>query len=210
MSEERRKLLRPYEWILLAFVLVLMIHFGLQSLGFNMAGRSSDAKWLAQPNAPSEMRRPSSYQRAEERKLDATLEQIAQQFAAGDKYKAKPRDFQPQGLSQDETKYYRDLQQRQAQKGLSAKDWAIIINTSYATYKTVRTIFDEADGNSGEQVDESELNKILSDTETRSRAFLLIERELGVPAKKLEAFASRGSRALSDWATFVDQNKAAK
>lgn len=206
MAEERTRLLRPYEWVLLGITMLLMVHFGLKALGVNMTNKSSEMAWLDQPTGPAKIYSPS-VDEAREREVNKTINQIAERFAEGESFRAKPQDLQPKGLSTDEAKFYSDLQERKNDNGLSAKDWAKIMKTSYETYRTVRSIFDQVDGSEGEKVDENELSQILSDVELTNRAFSRIERDFGVPRAQLEAFATRGSRALSDWATFVDQNK---
>ena len=206
MSEEKRRLLRPYEWVLLGFALLLMAHFGLQALGVNMTSKGSEMAWLEQPTGPAKIYSPSP-DRSRKREVNKTLDQLAVQFAEGKSFRAKPQDLQPKGLNKDEAKYYSDLRQRKNDNRLSAKDWAEIMKSSYNTYKSVRSIFDQVDGSQDEKVDESELGQILSDIEMTNRVFSRIEQDFGVPRAQLEAFATRGSRALCDWATFVDQNR---
>ncbi len=206
MAEKKRRLLRPYEWVLLAFVFLIMVHFGLQALGVNMHGRSSEMTWLDKPNNRQTPFSPSA-DRSREKGVDEVLNQIANQFAEGESLKSKPQDLQKKGLNKDESEFYRDLQQRKTDSGLSVRDWTNIVKTSYSTYQTVRSIFDMADGSKDDDVSENRIGQILEDVELTNRTFSRMEQDFGVPRAQLEAFAMRGGRALNDWATFIDQNK---
>ncbi len=206
MAEKKRRLLRPYEWVLLIFVGIIMVHFGLQALGVPMHGRNSEMTWLDKPSVREKPFSPSP-DLTRTRAVNNELDQLADQFAEGDSFRAKPQDIQPKGLNEDEAEFYRDLQQRKGKSDFSARDWARVVKTSYITYKTVRSIFDLADGSEDHDVSEGKIGQILEDVELTNRAFTRLEQDFGVPRERLEAFAMRGGRALNDWATFIDQNK---
>ncbi|MEM8528127.1 MAG: hypothetical protein AAGG68_26020 [Bacteroidota bacterium] len=205
------KKFRPLRMIFLFFVGLFIIHFGLKSVGVDTMKRSEEVSWLDRSNGPeAPISRHDLSDAERDRRVDAVLDNIAVQFAE-DKRKnrtSSKRELRKKGLNSDEAEYYQDLQQREADdRGMSASDWVNTVQTSYKTYKTVQSIFDRVDGNKGEEMNNGEMNDILSDPELRDITFSDIEKTFNIARPTIEAFARRGGGALNDWATFVDQNK---
>ncbi|MEN0048264.1 MAG: hypothetical protein AAF806_14475 [Bacteroidota bacterium] len=201
-------MIRPFEMVLLVLSLLLLLHFGLKSVGVDTVKRSEEVSWLDRSNGPEAPISRIDEDRA--RNVDAVLDNIAVQFAE-DKRKnrtSSKRELRKKGLNSDEAEYYQDLQQRETEdRGMSASDWVNTVQTSYKTYKTVKSIFDRVDGDNGEEIDDGEMNNILSNPELRDITFSDIEKTFNIARPTIEAFARRGGGALNDWATFVDQNK---
>ena len=118
MSEfpnKKRKVIRPFEMVLLVLSILLLIHFGLKSLGVDTVKRSEEVSWLDRSSGPeAPISRTDAYN---DRKVDAVLDNIAIQFAE-DKRKnrtSSKRELRKKGLNSDEAEYYQDLQQREAE-----------------------------------------------------------------------------------------------
>lgn len=211
IPKKKRKIIRPFEMILLVLSVLLLIHFGLKSLGVDTVKRGEEVSWLDRPSGPeAPITRYDDTDAARDRKVDAVLDNIAVQFAE-DKRKnrtSSKQELRKKGLDQDEAEYYQDLQQREAEdKGMSPSDWINTVQTSYKTYKTVKSIFDRVDGRNDEEIDSEEVGDILSNPEMRDITFSDLEKTFNIARPQIEAFARRGGGALNDWATFVDQNK---
>ncbi|MEM9885861.1 MAG: hypothetical protein AAF849_08215 [Bacteroidota bacterium] len=204
---KKKRIIKPYELILLVIIGFIFIHLGLKSVGINTVNRSEEVNWLDRPSGPEA---PISLEdRERDQQVDEVLENIAVQFAEDRRRNrtSSKRDLKKKGLSEDEAKYYKDVQQREATEGMSPSDWVDAVQTSYKTYKTVKNIFDTVDGRQEEKLDTEDMERVLSDAELRNRTFSNLEQTFNIARPQLEAFAQRGSRALSDWATFVDENK---
>jgi len=208
VPKKKRKTIRPFKLILLVLVGLVLVHFGLKSVGVNTVKRSEEVSWLDRPSGPEAP--ITSIDEDRDRQVGAVLDDIAVQFAE-DKRKnrtSSKRELRKKGLNKDEAEYYQDLQQREApERGMSPSDWVNTVQTSYKTYKTLRSIFDKVDGRNNEEIDSEEVSNVLSDPELRDITFSNIEKTFNIARPQLEAFARRGGGALNDWATFVDQNK---
>jgi len=208
LEHKKRRIIRPYEIVLLVLVGFVLLHFSLKSMGVDTVKRSEEVSWLDQPSGPEKFI-PPVVDEQRERSVDEVLNNIAVQFAE-DKSKNRvtsKRELKEKGLSEDEAQFYKDIQQREGNERRSPADWIGTVQTSYKTYKTVKSIFEKMDGTNDDEVDAEDMNKVLSDPELKDITFAHLERTFQISRPMIEAFANRGSRALSDWATFIDQNK---
>lgn len=206
MANERRKkrLIRPYELLLFIIAILLIGYFVLQSLGIDSMKRSEEVAFLDRSNGPSAPIQPDTRY---DNEVDDIVKEMAQRFADSDDRMATTKSLQRKGLSEEEAKYYKNIRQSRGNGNLSQTDWINIIQGSLKTYNALKSIFDEADGVENEAVDEKTLDFVLSNPSIKATVFSEIEQQFGIPSNMLDAYATRGSRALSDWATFVDQNK---
>ncbi len=203
-ERKRRKLIRPYELLLLIFALLLIVYFVLQSLGVDSMKRSEEVSFLDRSNGPSEpIRRDSRYDES----TDAVVKELAERFADSDERMTNTKALREKGLSEEEAKFYKNVKQSKSDDNLSAAEWVGILQGSLKTYNTLKAIFDEADGVENKEVNEQTIEFVFSNPTIKTTVFNEIEQHFGIPNSTLNAFAARGSRALSDWATFVDQNK---
>ncbi|MEM1324694.1 MAG: hypothetical protein AAGI23_02010 [Bacteroidota bacterium] len=206
MESRKKRIIRPYEVILLALIGGFLLYMGMQTLGVSPTSRSEEVTWLDRPTGPESPITLVNEER--DQQVNATIENIAVQFVEDKRRnrRTSKSDLRRKGLSDDEAEYLQDVQERK-EEGRSAGEWVETIKTSYDTYKTVKSIFDRVDGRTDDYVPDTEVDQILSDPELKNRTFSNIERTFNIARPQLEAFAKRGGGALNDWATFVDQNR---
>lgn len=202
--QKKKRIIQPIEWLMLFAVFLLIAYLVLQGLRNSDTNRTEEVTWLDRSNGPSE---PTVKRSVSEREVDATLKDIAQQFADDKNRRVQVSDLQKRGVSEDEAKFFYNLRQTQGTEQTTEEQWFSMIEKSRATYRQLRTIFAQAKGNNQEAVNEETISSILDNSKIKQQVFKNIEQNFGIPVIALEAFATRGSRTLSDWAIFVDQNK---
>lgn len=210
MSEEtkKRRLIKPFELVLLVVVVLVILVLGLKKLGVDLVQHSESLSFLDRPSGPE---KPLSPRRNADQlaKEEAVIEKIAAQFTqdANDKTYTKVGVLEAKGLSADEARFYSDLQQREQDKNLTPTQWLNRVKYSFRTYRQLRSIFDQFDEATDGVVSNTAMRSMLGDMELSQQIFRQIEELFGVPAARLQVFASRGSTSLSDWATFIEQNR---
>ncbi len=204
VPQKKKRIIQPIEWLMLFAVFLLIAYLVLQGLRNSDANRTEEVTWLDRSNGPSE---PTVRRSVSEREVDATLKDIAQQFADDKNRRVQVSDLQKRGVSEDEAKFFHNLRQTQGTEQTTEEQWFSMIEKSRATYRQLRMIFAQAKGNNQENVNEETISSILDNSKIKQQVFKNIEQTFGIPVIALEAFATRGSRTLSDWAIFIDQNK---
>ncbi|NJL74513.1 MAG: hypothetical protein HC892_05200 [Saprospiraceae bacterium] len=185
-------------------------YFVLERLGIDNVKRTEELAWLDRPNGPeAPIKRNDRQDEATDKKVDKVLNDLEEQFSdpAGSNGRRVPSNTALKGLSEDEAKYYQDLEQRANKDGMTAAEWVQLAQTSLKTYRQVKAIFDKVDGKIENQVNESHIENILSDLELKDIAFAALERQFNVSRAKLEAFSQSGNRAVADWTNFIQNNQ---
>ncbi|NJK82967.1 MAG: hypothetical protein HC912_03265 [Saprospiraceae bacterium] len=189
---------------MLIAVFLLIAYLLLQGLRSSDANRTAEVTWLDRSNGPSE---PTVKRSVPDQQVEATLKDIAQQFADDKNRKVQISDIEKRGVSKDEAKFFHHLRQTQGIEQTTEEQWLSMIEKSSATYQQLKTIFAQTTKQPS-LVNEEMIANVLNNATIKQQVFKNIEQTFGISSIALEAFATRGSRTLSDWAIFIDQNKA--
>jgi hypothetical protein len=200
-----KRVIRPYEWILLIIALLIILYFLLERVGIDNVKRTEQVSWLDNPSGPeAPINRADQRNENIEKKVDGILTDIETQFAEGNKSYNNTTSRGLENLTTDEERY---LAQRHDKETMSASDWIRLARKSLNTYRQIKAIFDKADGKTEHQVNEQEVESILSNLELKDIAFAALEKQFNISRSKLDAFEERGSKAVSDWAAFIETNQ---
>ncbi len=202
--KQKKRIVLPIEWLMLFIVFLLIGYLLLQGLRNSDTNRTEEVTWLDRSNGPSE---PTVKRSVSDQQVEMTLKDIAQQFADDKNRRVQVSDLQKRGVSEDEAKFFHYLRQTQGTETTTEEQWLSIIEKSRATYQQLRTIFSRVEGSDIATVNEETIEGILNNSNVKQQVFKNIEQNFGIPVIALEAFAARGSKKLSDWAVFVNQNQ---
>lgn len=209
MSEGKKRIVKPIEWIIILLLGLGFVFLLLQRLGVNVVNETEEFSFLDAPSGPEKPMSPRAKDDRITSRTDAILMDIATQFAedADANRGTSKRDLQRKGLSTDEAQYYSDLQQRERPNNLTPTQWLNVVQSSFQTYRQLKSIIDQMDNAEDGVVDNKSFDTVLSDSERRNQLFDQIATAFGISILQLERFASEGGKSLGDWASFVEQNK---
>ncbi len=202
-----KKVMKPIEWVFLILCVLILVYVGLESVGIHLVDRTEETEWVENPSGP-EVYTPPREDEEMNANVDATLQTIARRFhndEAQDRRSSK-RELQQEGLSPEAARYMEGVQERAEDR--EGTNWLETIRTSYETYQSVRSLFNTLSG----QEEETELpaetvGSLLENPVIADQIYSSIERNFSISEEQSRAFAKQGKKALSDWATFVDENK---
>jgi len=202
-----KKVMKPMEWVFLILCVLILVYVGLESVGIHLVDRTEETEWVENPTGPEEYTPPREDEELNAN-IDATLQNIARRFhedKVQDRRSSK-RELQQEGLSPEAARYMEGVQERAEER--EGTNWLETIRTSYETYQSVRSLFNTLSG----QEEETELpaetvGNLLKNPAVADQIYSSIERNFSIPEEQSRAFAKQGEKALSDWATFVDENK---
>ena len=212
---EKKKIINKFEIGITILAFFIITYLFLQSKGINLTQKTETIEIT---DNPTSKRGYDKEKRAAERsKRDHEVENMLRKIDG----RNKNRDYAPEPVvnahdgsakrTADEERFFNKVKSKYVD--IAKKDESVdlyhILKSSKNTYLKVRDFFqDPADK------DKSEVEKIAEDVgfllQNKSIAnniYQQIEDQFGIPAEKSKDFATKGKKAISDWAEVVEKNK---
>lgn len=213
--EEKKRIISKFEVVLVVLAVVLMGYLFMKSKGKSIATISETVEITDNPKSKKEYVKKGKS--AEEKRRSKDVEDMLKQLDG----REEGRNYKPNHLvsanniakenSPDEDRFFKLVSQKYKENGLEndSPDFFKLLKNSRNTYRTVRNFF--ADPN---ETPKSELETLAEDVSfllqnktVASSIYAQLEEQFNIPQDKSKAFAEQGKKAVSDWATFVEENK---
>ena len=209
--DSKKKLISPVELVILIVALSLIAYILLKNSGGNLYERSETIQIVDNPSAEGEEKQVRNYEMREEDRVEVILQELSEQYTEENNTTSKDRINYDQTLSDDELKYLDEVKEKhkEEEEFISPSDWLTILKASHKTYKSIKSVFEDADS-SGKAVKEDNVSNMLDNAIVAKNIYSKIEELFQIPEEDAKAFAEQGKKAMSDWAEFVEQNQSQK
>ena len=206
MTEERKKLLRPFDWFVLIGALALLAYILLQNNDIQLLERSESVEIYrpGERERPSERRR-GAVDRQREVEVDRALQRLAEQLSTG---YSPPKGQSVEGLTNGEQDYLSSVEERYSEAASSMRnvgEWLRVLRGSYRTYDRVRSVFSELSGEDSGELEAHALDQLMSESSTREQALDRLKDVFDVSEEDMRAFARLGKQQLNEWVEFLEQ-----
>lgn len=212
MSEtpEKKRLMRPYEKVLLFVTVLILAYFVLESLGIHIVKHEAVNTEVRNPGANYEGSSEVYHDDELDARVDAKLQEMAREFSAETKGKARinKQKIQQKGFDSDEAEYLETVKERSklSENIESAKDWYNVLRASQKTYSKVKNVFQGTD-TGDEKITQQDISNVLGNETLRNMVFEKIQNQFSIPKEEAADFANQGNKELNEWANFVEKNK---
>ncbi|MEM1320838.1 MAG: hypothetical protein AAGG75_11315 [Bacteroidota bacterium] len=211
MTEEKRRLLSPFEKLMLVAAIALIAYIVYQNDDLDVLKRSEHIEIIDKPHSKEqENSLPRSYQLDEEARIEKALEELARQFSG--ETAAAGNQWDNMAISTDESYYYEGVKQRYGwdDRLEQTADWLKVLQASHRTYKRLQAVFGEASGKIGAEIEADDVDQLLRNKSSANQVYDRIAQVFDIPPTKIQSFADKGRNALSDWAEFIEENQSKK
>jgi len=200
MTDQKRKLLGPFEWFSLIIALGIIAYIILPKFGIHMVEQTESVEIIENPGHSRNAKQVGHDNRDlrnSEQEVDYMLRKVAEQFSDG---KEHVRDIN--GLSKDETNYLNDVKKKYSYRDEidSARDWFTVLKKSHDTYSKVKSIF-------GDDNRSTNFSSKIKDTEKAESIYDQLSNRFKISKEKAASFAEESKNDLSDWVEFVEENR---
>lgn len=203
---QKKKIIGPVEWASIIALLGLLVYMGLRYGDGTLVQKTETVELTDNPSQGGDNAPKRYIDRGKEANVDAILRQIADQY--GDDYVVSKNDpiLEDAGMSKSEAKFLETVK-KQKKKDVDSKqdvDWFSILRTSHKTYKKVKSALEDS-GIEFDEVEDKVSTALINEAASRT-FYSKLERTFGISEERSKSFAEEGSRAVSDWARFVEEN----
>ncbi|MEL6926741.1 MAG: hypothetical protein AAFO94_22060, partial [Bacteroidota bacterium] len=195
-SPSSKKILGPFEKLMLIGALALLVYLAFHRGGFKVAERTEEVTITDNPHDNEWQQKKRSYQSAAaeetDTSVDAVLAELADQYARGQEGSTLSRNAGPGGqLSKEEAEYIEDIKDKYTldETVRNAKDWFAVLKASHSTYSKVKSLFEGLDTSATEK---EEVGAILEDAEQSRQLYYKLQDWFNIPKEDIDAFAKSG------------------
>lgn len=213
-----KKLINSFEIILSIIALLIVGYMVMQKYDVSITQKTEEVIFTDNPKSEKRYQRKtkSEEQRQREREVEEMLQRLDGRSNNDRSKYNRNSDHTTTNIqrTKDEDRFFKNMTSKYVENADDKKDIDVyaILKSSKDTYVKVRSLFsDELETpKSDTEILIEDVSFILKNKTVANSVYHEIEDLFGIPADKSADFAKKGQQAVSDWATFVEENKRKK
>lgn len=200
-DQPRKKIMGRFEWFSLIVAMGIIGYIVLAKFGIHVVEQTESIEIVDKPSRNKNARNVRQYEgvtKHSDTEVEYMLREVAAQFSNG----KNEVSTDLHGLSRDELKYLNEVKKKNSSydSSYSTRDWFSILQTSYSTYSKLKSIFNEP-------TNAADIKKEMKDKERANTIYDQLSNVFNISKEEAKSFARKGGESLSDWASFVEENR---